>query len=87
MIDPASAEPVIGRLKAQQPIPPLTDHEQLVLAQVLEGLTNTEIAERMGTDVGLMGTDIAALIRRITSPAPQQGQPTSQDAPGRHRRS
>ena len=40
MIDPALAEPVIGRLKAQKPIPPLNDHEQQVLAHVLDGLTD-----------------------------------------------
>ena len=87
MIDPAQAEPVIQRLKSQIPIPPLNDHEQHVLAYVLEGLTDREIADRMGVDVQPMGTDIAALIGRITSPAPVQGRPTSQDSPGRHRRS
>ena len=87
MIDPALAEPVIAQLKSQIPIPPLTDHEQQVLAYVLEGLTNHEIAVRMHMDVGPMGAEIAALIRRITSPAPEQGQPPSQDLPGRHRRS
>lgn len=87
MIDPALTEPVIGRLKSQIPIPPLDDHEQRVLAYVLEGLTNREIADRMGMDVGPMGTEIAALISRITSPAPVQGRPTSQDSPGKHRRS
>jgi len=87
MIDPALAEPVIGRLKAQKPIPPLNDHEQQVLAHVLDGLTDREIADRMGMDVEPMGGEIAALIGRITSPASEQAQPTSQDTPGRHRRS
>jgi len=85
MIDPALAEQVIARLKSLIPIPPLTDHEQQVLAYVLEGLTNSEIADRMRVDVGPMGADIAALITRITSPASQQGQPPSQGLPGRHR--
>ena len=71
MIDPALAEQAIAQLKSLIPIPPLTDHEQQVLAYVLEGLTNSEIADRMRTDVGPMGADIAALITRITSPAPQ----------------
>jgi DNA-binding NarL/FixJ family response regulator len=86
MIDPALAEPVIARLKAQKPIPPLNDHEQRVLGYVLEGLTNREIADRMEMDVGPLGTDIAALIGRITNPAPQQGLPASPGAPGKHRR-
>jgi two-component system, NarL family, response regulator DevR len=86
MIDPAQAEPVIAQLRSQVPIPPLTDHEQQVLAHVLEGLTNREIADRMGTDVGPMGADVAALIGRITGTAPEQAQPPSQGAPGRHRR-
>jgi DNA-binding NarL/FixJ family response regulator len=85
MIDPVLAEPVVQRLRSQVPIPPLNDHEQRVLAYVLEGLTNREIADRMGMEVGPMGTDVAALIGRITSPAPAQG--TSGDPPGKHRRS
>jgi two-component system, NarL family, response regulator DevR len=85
MIDPALAEQVIAQLKSQIPIPPLTEHEQQVLAYVLEGLTNSEIADRMGLDVAPMGADIAALISRLTSPAPEQGQPPSRGLPGRHR--
>jgi len=87
MIDPALAEPEIAQLKSQIPIPPLTDHEHQILAYVLEGLTNREIADRMRMDVGPMGADIAALISRITSPAPEQNQPPSQGLLGRHRRS
>jgi DNA-binding NarL/FixJ family response regulator len=87
MIDPALAEPVIEQLKSQIPIPPLTDHEQHVLAYVLEGLTDREIADRMGIDLGPMGIDIAALIARITSSTPEQSQPRSQNSPGKHRRS
>ena len=86
MIDPELAEPVIGRLKSQIPRPPLEDHERQVLTYVLEGLTNREIADRMATDVGALGTEIAALIARITGSAVEQGQPTSQDTPGKHRR-
>ena len=87
MIDPALAEPVIRRLKSQVPIPPLDDHEQQLLAYVLEGLTNREVADRMGMDVGPAGADIAALIRRITGSAPEPGPPPGQDSPGKHRRS
>ena len=87
MIDPALAVPVIERLRSQVPIPPLDGHEQQVLAYVLEGLTNREIADRMGTDVGPTGTDVAALIRRITGSVPEQGQPLGPDSPGKHRRS
>ena len=86
MIDPALAGPVVERLRSQVPIPPLNDHEQRALAYVLEGLTDQEIAERMGMDVGPMGADIAALIGRVTGSAPEQGRPTSQDSPGKHRR-
>ena len=87
MIDPALAEPVIERLRSQVPIPPLDDHEQRVLAHVLDGLTNREIADRLGMDVESIGTQAAALIGRITSPAPEQGHVASQDSPGKHRRS
>jgi DNA-binding NarL/FixJ family response regulator len=87
MIDPVSAEPVIAELRAQVPVPPLSDLEEQVLGHVLEGLTNSEIADRMGMDVGPMGADVAALISRITGSAPDQGQSPSQGLPGKHRRS
>ena len=87
MIDAELAEPVVGRLKSQVPRPPLDDHERQVLTLVLEGLTDREIADRMATDVGVMGNVVAALIARITGSADEQGQPTSQDTPGKHRRS
>jgi DNA-binding NarL/FixJ family response regulator len=87
MIDPARAEPVIGQLRSQTHHPPVTDHEQRVLEYVLDGLTDREIAERMDTDVGAMGTDVATLIARITRSAPEQDRPAGQDAPGKHRRS
>ncbi|RYP86287.1 response regulator transcription factor [Nocardioides guangzhouensis] len=86
MIDPALAEPVIGRLRSQIPIPPLDDHEQLVLGHVLDGLTDSEVADRMGMEVGPTGAEVAALIGRITSPAPEQGHLTSRSSPGKHRR-
>ena len=84
LIDPALAEPVIARLRSQVPIPPLTDYEQQLLAHVLDGLTNRDIAERLGTDVSAVGPDVAALIGRITGSAPDSSGP---DTPGRHRRS
>ena len=84
MIDPALAEPVIARLRSQVPIPPLTDDEQQLLALVLDGLTNRDIADRLGTDVSAVGSDVTALIGRITGSAPESSGP---DAPGRHRRS
>jgi DNA-binding NarL/FixJ family response regulator len=87
MIDSALARPVIERLRSQVPIPPLDDHEQRVLGYVLEGLTDSEIADRTGVDVGRTGIDVATLIGRITSPAPVQGHPTIPSSPGKHRRS
>ena len=87
MIDPALAGPVVERLRSQVPIPPLDDHEQRVLGYVLDGLTDGEIADRTGMDVGRAGTEVATLIRRITSPAPAQGHPTTPSQPGKHRRS
>jgi two-component system response regulator DevR len=86
MIDSALAEPVVRQLKSQIPALSLDDHGQQVLAWVIEGLTDSEIAERTGTDVAHTGTEVAALIGRITSSTPGQGHPTSPASPGKHRR-
>ncbi len=84
MIDPVLAEPVVRQLTSQLPTLSLTDHEQEVLAMVLEGLTDREIAERTGTDLDHTGPEVAALIGRIMSSDPGQGSPS--DSPGKHRR-
>jgi two-component system, NarL family, response regulator DevR len=86
MIDPALAEPVVRQLRAQLPSLSLTDHEQVLLELVLEGLTDREIADRTGTDLDHTGPEVAALIRRITSSAPPHAGPATPDSPGRHRR-
>jgi DNA-binding NarL/FixJ family response regulator len=86
MIDPALAGPVMERLRSQIPIPPLSDHEQRALAHVLEGLTDQEIADRMGMDVATVSADVAALIARVTGSGSQQEGPVGQDPPGKHRR-
>jgi DNA-binding NarL/FixJ family response regulator len=86
MIDPALAESAIRQLTSQAASPPLTDHEQELLAHVLGGLTNSEIADRMGTDVGAAGAEVAALIGRVRSSGPGPGHPPVPDSPGRHRR-
>jgi two-component system, NarL family, response regulator DevR len=85
-IDPALAEAAILQLRSQETSPPLTDQERAVLAHVLDGLTNREIADRTGTDVGSVGAEVAALIGRVRSSSPGSGQPTVHDSPGRHRR-
>jgi two-component system, NarL family, response regulator DevR len=86
MIDPALAESAIRQLTSQAASPPLTDHEQELLTHVLGGLTNREIANRMGTDVGAAGAEVAALIGRVRSSGPGPGHPPVPDSPGRHRR-
>ena len=87
MIDPALAEPVIRQLKSQTHLPPLNGRDQRILEYVLDGLTDREIAERMDTDVGAMGTEVAILIARITRSAPERVQPADHGSPGKHRRS
>ncbi len=76
MIDHALAEPVISRLQAQPLTPPLTDHEHQLLAHVLAGLSDGDIADFTGADLATVRAEVAGLVRRLTSANP----------PGRHRR-
>jgi two-component system, NarL family, response regulator DevR len=48
--------------------PALTENERCVLTQVIEGHTNTQVAERMGTLLDTATAEITTLIERITSP-------------------
>ena len=87
MIDPALAEPVIGRLKSQTPIPPLSDHEQEVLALHPRRAHRSRDRRSHGHGRRPHGDRHRGADRSDHSSAPEQGQPTSQDSPGRHRRS
>jgi two-component system response regulator DevR len=87
MIDPALADSAIRQLRSQTAAPPLTDREQQLLAAVLDGLTNAEIADRMGSDLAATSAEVARLIGRVRSASPGPGHPTVPGSPGRHRRS
>lgn len=86
MIDTALAGSAIRQLRSQVTSPPWTEHEREVLSHVLDGLTNRQIADRMGTEAGATAAEIAALIGRVRSSSPGPGHPMVQDSPGRHRR-
>jgi two-component system response regulator DevR len=85
IVDPALAGPVVSRLRTRLSELSLSEHEQQVLGFVLDGRTDGEIAEHTGTDLDVVGPEVAALVGRLTAwaePVP----PVGQESPGRHRR-
>ena len=76
LIDPALAEPVVRHLTSKTLDPPLTDREEHLLGHVLEGLTDSQIAEHVGEDAGATSAEVAALVARFMGT----------DASGKHRR-
>lgn len=84
--DPALVEPVVSRLRSQLATLSLTEHEQQVLGDVLDGRTDGEIADRTGADVSVVGPEVAALVGRLTAWLMGQAHPAGEEPPGRHRR-
>ena len=76
LMDPALAEPVVRHLTSQTHDPPLTDREEHLLGQVLEGLTDSQIADHLGEEAGATRAEVAAVVARFMGT----------DASGRHRR-
>ena len=67
--------------------PRLSEREQQVLAGVIEGQTDAQIAERTGASLDATTAQVAALIARLTAPMSiQPGMPRGAQA-GKHRRS
>jgi two-component system response regulator DevR len=85
LVDPALAEPVVGRLRTRLSELSLSEHEQQVLGFVLDGRTDSEIAERTGTDLDAVGPEVAELVGRLAAWA-EPPPPVGQELPGRHRR-
>ena len=88
LIDTATMERVGQQLmrEVEGLQPPLTTDERRVLALVVEGLTNAQVAERLGVPVGAATAEIAALVERIMRPAPPMRAAPGPAQPGRHRR-
>ena len=67
MIDTAMAERVRGQLTSRVSALALDDDEQQILTDVVDGLTDSEIARRQGTDLEQTSETVAAMIGRLTS--------------------
>ena len=88
LIDPTTMERVSQQLMrgADELQPPLTVEERRLLALVVEGLTDAQIADQVGGAVETVTADIAAIIQRIMQPAPPVRAAPGPWQPGRHRR-
>lgn len=69
LIDAVDSERVtaqlLGRMKDVDPT--MNEHEQTMITHVLGGLTNRQIAERLDVAEESLGTDLAALLDRLTT--------------------
>ena len=86
LIDPAAAQRVTQELLASELRPPLVDDEREVLTHVLGGLTDAQIAERMGIPAEHASPAITGLVARIFHPGNGDGPTHEPTAPGKHRR-
>ena len=88
LIDPTTMERVRQQLmrSADELQPPPTVEERRLLALVLEGLTDAQIADEVGGQVEAVTAAIAALIERVMRPAPSVRTASGPVRPGRHRR-
>jgi DNA-binding NarL/FixJ family response regulator len=88
LIDPTTIERVSQQLMrdVEELQPPLSVDERRLLALVVGGLTDAQVAERLGASVEAATAEIAALIERIMRPAPPTRSAPGPTPPGRHRR-
>lgn len=88
LVDAGKTERVTAELLAtvKDVRPALTEHEQQVLAQVLEGLTNGQIAEHLGVPEESLGHDLATLLERLTNRTAWHRPADATRGAGRHRR-
>jgi two-component system response regulator DevR len=66
--------------------PSVTEHERHVLHQIVQGMTNSQIADTLAGTDDLHETDIDGLIARVTQTLLGPGAPPVQPGAGRHRR-
>jgi DNA-binding NarL/FixJ family response regulator len=88
MIDPTTSEQVSKQLMraVDELQPPLGSGEKQLLTRVVEGLTNSQIAESQGTTVDAASAEVTRLIERVMAPVPPRLEDPGSFAPGRHRR-
>jgi two-component system response regulator DevR len=85
LIDATTAERVGQQLMAdaERLEPPLDATARRLLAQVVAGLTDNEIADAEGSSVEVVAAEVAALVERVLRPEPSS---RAAELPGRHRR-
>jgi len=88
LIDPATTAQVTRQLVAgmDELRPPVTEYEREIVTHVVRGLTNRQIAERMGLSLEPVAADVTTLIERMTRPLSRQGSEPGSVPPGKHRR-
>jgi two-component system response regulator DevR len=94
LMDPEVGQRVTAQLLAEldEWAPRLDDREHELMTLVLDGLTDAQIADRIGADVKKVSADVSALVTRTTGLAAATGLPSASTraddrASGRHRRS
>jgi DNA-binding NarL/FixJ family response regulator len=85
LLNPAAAERVSRELLTVGLRPPLADDERELLTHVLDGLTDSQIAERLDLPLERASAEITRLVTRIIRPGSEEG--ATDQATGRHRRS
>jgi DNA-binding NarL/FixJ family response regulator len=86
LIDPDTREHVGRQLLAACDELRVSEGEKQVLAAVIEGQTDAQVAERTGSSLDAATAQVAALIARLTDPLSGQPAPRGAQA-GKHRRS
>lgn len=86
LFEPSAVERVTRELLSNELRPPLLDDEREILTHVLDGLTDPEIAERMGIPPERATPDITRLVTRILRPEGGDEPTQESAAPGKHRR-
>jgi DNA-binding NarL/FixJ family response regulator len=88
LIDPTTMERVSQQVlrEVEELQPPLTADERRLLALVLDGLTNAQVADRLGVSIEAVSSEIVTLVERILRPAPPMRGAAGTADPGRHRR-
>jgi two-component system response regulator DevR len=88
LIDVATVERTTQRLLTaiDELRPEPTEDERRILTDVLQGLTNDQIADRMEVPLETMHSRISGLVHRLLHPAPGQISSPALGSRGRHRR-
>jgi two-component system, NarL family, response regulator DevR len=66
--------------------PPVTEHERRILDHVLDGQTDSQIADGLATDRLEPGADIEGLVARVTQALLGRGSGPAEPGTGKHRR-